>query len=238
MNHYIYIFVLIISFFTLMDVSLAEDSTDGQLLSPTVLVVDLDGDGVELIPLNQSEMYFDIDGDGLAERTAWVNPDDGILRVGHLLQDRNPSIVMENIRNSTLDVLNRVYEADINKNGIYDPDDLWVTAVKKVDDNLTFAISKRGDVLNFNKDNLIKCDLEYFSYDKSTDYILFQKKENINLKCKGQPAFTSIEEVRLPYEDTNIQWVNFCNTLKKWKYDHMTYTRYCGMYSEINDATR
>ena len=36
--------------------------------------------------------------------------------------------------------------------------------------------------------------------------ILFQKKENINLKCKGQPAFTSIEEVRLPYEDTNIQF--------------------------------
>ena len=43
------------------------------------LVLDLDGDGVEVTSLLGSEVHFDYDGDGFAERTAWVSPDDGIL---------------------------------------------------------------------------------------------------------------------------------------------------------------
>jgi hypothetical protein len=47
------------------------------------LVLDLDGDGVELsslgFGLNASTTYFDIDNDGFAERTAWVRGGDGLL---------------------------------------------------------------------------------------------------------------------------------------------------------------
>lgn len=43
------------------------------------LVLDLDSDGVELTALAGSSVHFDYDGDGLAERTGWVSPDDGIL---------------------------------------------------------------------------------------------------------------------------------------------------------------
>ncbi len=43
------------------------------------LVLDLDGDGVELIDLAQSPVFFDIDKDGFAERIGWVAPDDGLL---------------------------------------------------------------------------------------------------------------------------------------------------------------
>ncbi|RWI50097.1 MAG: hypothetical protein EOR16_31090 [Mesorhizobium sp.] len=43
------------------------------------LVLDLDGDGVELSPLAGSTVHFDYDGDGFAERTGWVSADDGIL---------------------------------------------------------------------------------------------------------------------------------------------------------------
>ena len=48
------------------------------------IVIDLDGDGLELSPLSGSSVYFDLDGDGWAERTGWVNADDGLLAV-----DRN-----------------------------------------------------------------------------------------------------------------------------------------------------
>lgn len=45
------------------------------------LVVDLDGDGIELTEFDSdtTTTWFDIDGDGFAEQTAWVDADDGLL---------------------------------------------------------------------------------------------------------------------------------------------------------------
>ena len=43
------------------------------------IVIDLDGDGVEIKPLDRSTTTFDIDNDGYKERTAWVGADDGML---------------------------------------------------------------------------------------------------------------------------------------------------------------
>jgi Peptidase M10 serralysin C terminal/RTX calcium-binding nonapeptide repeat (4 copies) len=51
-------------------------SGDG-LASPIVL--DLDGDGLEITSGRNTAVYFDIDGDGLRELTNWVMPDDGLL---------------------------------------------------------------------------------------------------------------------------------------------------------------
>lgn len=48
------------------------------LLSDPV-VLDLDGDGIELRPLASSLTSFDLDGDGVAERVGWVSPHDGLL---------------------------------------------------------------------------------------------------------------------------------------------------------------
>ena len=42
------------------------------------LVLDLDGDGVELLGLG-SGVTFDVDADGVREATGWVGPDDGLL---------------------------------------------------------------------------------------------------------------------------------------------------------------
>jgi len=43
------------------------------------LVLDLDGDGIELVALAASQAHFDFGGDGFAERTGWVAADDGLL---------------------------------------------------------------------------------------------------------------------------------------------------------------
>jgi hypothetical protein len=48
------------------------------------VVLDLDGDGLELISAADSHARFDIDGDGRWERIGWVGADDGILAL-----DRN-----------------------------------------------------------------------------------------------------------------------------------------------------
>ena len=43
------------------------------------IVLDLDGDGVELVALEDSTTFYDINGDGYRERMAWAPADDGFL---------------------------------------------------------------------------------------------------------------------------------------------------------------
>ena len=47
------------------------------------VVLDMDGDGVELIPMAENSVLFDIDTDGLLEEVAWVSGDDAILAYDH-----------------------------------------------------------------------------------------------------------------------------------------------------------
>ena len=48
------------------------------------IVFDLDGDGIELVSLSASDVWFDMDEDGIADKTGWVSADDGLLAL-----DRN-----------------------------------------------------------------------------------------------------------------------------------------------------
>lgn len=43
------------------------------------LVVDLGTDGIRLTSVHEREVFFDSAGDGIAERTGWVGPEDGLL---------------------------------------------------------------------------------------------------------------------------------------------------------------
>ena len=43
------------------------------------LILDLNGDGLVTTSLDQSGVYFDLDSNGFAERTAWVDANDGLL---------------------------------------------------------------------------------------------------------------------------------------------------------------
>jgi hypothetical protein len=43
------------------------------------LVLDLDGNGLDLVRRDASNVYFDIDSDGFAEKTGWLSGNDGFL---------------------------------------------------------------------------------------------------------------------------------------------------------------
>ena len=54
-----------------------QDPVKNPPVSP--LVLDLNGDGLDLISLGNSNAYFDLDANGFAEHTAWIGGDDGFL---------------------------------------------------------------------------------------------------------------------------------------------------------------
>lgn len=56
-----------------------DDDINGPVDFKDPIVIDLDGDGVEITPLNASHTTFDFDNDGFEEKTAWVGAGDGIL---------------------------------------------------------------------------------------------------------------------------------------------------------------
>ncbi len=90
------------------------------------IMLDLDGDGVELVPLEDSTAFFDINGDGYRERMAWVSADDGFLAYdkdddGRIAEHDELSFVsyVEGARTD----LEGLRHFDTDRDGQLDPDD-------------------------------------------------------------------------------------------------------------------
>ncbi len=86
------------------------------------LVIDLDGDGIELVSLANSQAYFDFDEDGFAEKTGWAAPDDGFL-----FRDKNGDGVASGIGelfgNLEDDGFTELAKLDSNGDGVIDAND-------------------------------------------------------------------------------------------------------------------
>lgn len=67
------------------DVSTEHDEQESNLTTTykDSLVLDIDGDGLELSGVQNSPAYFDVDADGVAEKTGWVGADDAILVIDY-----------------------------------------------------------------------------------------------------------------------------------------------------------
>ncbi|MBA3512303.1 calcium-binding protein [Sphingomonas sp.] len=93
----------------------------GDILSDPI-VLDLDGDGVELTALAQSTTMFDLDGDGVAERTGWVSPQDGLL-----VHDVNGNGAVDGVAelfgSANVDGFDELKTLDANNDGRIDAND-------------------------------------------------------------------------------------------------------------------
>ncbi|WP_177198552.1 hypothetical protein [Novosphingobium sp. CF614] len=90
------------------------------------IVLDLDGDGIELVDYGSSEISFDMDLDGIADRTGWAAADDGFLAL-----DRNGNGQIDDISEisfvgdveGALTDLEGLQAFDTNGNGLLDAGD-------------------------------------------------------------------------------------------------------------------
>ena len=92
------------------------------------LILDLDGDGVELISYADSEVTFDVDNDQMTERTGWVSGSDGML-----VHDKNGDGVINDITETISEYYNPEDGSIADLEGKYSQDGL--DALSKLDSN-------------------------------------------------------------------------------------------------------
>lgn len=81
------------------------------------IIIDMDGDGLELVRLRDSRVNFDLDNNGIAERTGWLKGDDAFL-----VRDLNRNGVIDNQRemlgvDSVSSALDKLKAYDTNNDG-------------------------------------------------------------------------------------------------------------------------
>ncbi|TND06010.1 MAG: Hemolysin-type calcium-binding repeat 2 copies family protein [Rhodocyclaceae bacterium] len=86
------------------------------------VVLDLDGDGIELIAKNVSRAWYDLDGKGARFHTGWVGADDGLLAIddngdGEISSGREIAFSLytpENATDTDMEALATVFDTDHN----------------------------------------------------------------------------------------------------------------------------
>ncbi len=136
---------------------------------PSPLVLDLDGDGVETVSVDQGT-YFDHDSNGFAENTGWVGTDDGLL-----VRDLNENGVIDDGTelfgiNSVLSsgaIAENGFEAlsdlDSNEDGVFNSLDTAWNSVKVWKDADQDGITDEGELVTLENAGVTGINLNYTS---------------------------------------------------------------------------
>ncbi|MGH1470853.1 MAG: calcium-binding protein [Cellvibrionaceae bacterium] len=122
------------------------------------LVLDLDGDGIELSSLLESKVFWDIDEDGFAENTGWVDADDGLLAID-LDSDGSISYHTELFGSLTEDGFTDLATLDSNLDGVIDANDAQFSDLLVWKDINQNAISGSDELFSLTELNITEIDL-------------------------------------------------------------------------------
>ena len=142
------------------------------------LVLDLNGDGVQTTRLSNSftqGVHFNLDATGLAENTAWVDAQDGLL-VRDLNGDGQINSGRELFGNHTLlhngaqaaNGFEALKELDNNADGVVDANDALFASLKVWKDTNSDGVSDAGELLTLAQAGVKSFNVSYTSSD-STD---------------------------------------------------------------------
>jgi Ca2+-binding RTX toxin-like protein len=117
------------------------------------IVLDLNGDGVQLISYENSSVVFDVDNDQYAERTGWASANDGIL-----VHDKNGDGVINDITETiseyyvenVADGLDALKTLDSNQDGLFDKNDSMWEILRVWQDANSNGVTDAGELKTLN----------------------------------------------------------------------------------------
>lgn len=132
------------------------------------IVLDLDGDGIELIPLTQSATMFDLDGDGELERTGWVSPQDGFL-----VHDANGNGTVDGVGelfgSANVDGYDELETLDSNNDGRIDASDAEFLELRVWRDLNSDGISTADELQTLTEAGISSLSLAYSQMNQDVD---------------------------------------------------------------------
>ena len=128
------------------------------------IVLDLDGDGIELIPISDSATWFDIKNDGTLHQTSWVGTDDGLLAYdengdGKITNGKEIAFADRTALATDTDLEALASEFDSNKDGVLDSKDANFDKFKIWQDKNSNGISETGEVKSLNDAGILSLSL-------------------------------------------------------------------------------
>lgn len=140
-------------------------------ITPSPLIVDLDGDGVETSG-KENGIYFDHDGNGFAEKSGWVGKDDGLLVRdinGNGQIDDGTELFGNNSVLSSGKKAENGFEAlkdlDSNHDGVFDNKDAAWNEVKVWKDSNQNGLVEDGELITLEQANVSGINLAYQNKD-------------------------------------------------------------------------
>ncbi|MDF1751630.1 MAG: DUF5801 repeats-in-toxin domain-containing protein [Verrucomicrobiales bacterium] len=129
-------------------------------ISPVTL--DLDGDGLEFIPLSE-QLMFDFDGDGNLDQSAWVGPDDALLAIDlngdGLVNDGSEVVFTQHAEGAETDLEGLALAYDSNHDGKLDANDDEFSLFGVWQDKNSNGINEEGEFMSLEEAGIVSIDL-------------------------------------------------------------------------------
>ncbi|MDC0657826.1 hypothetical protein N6L27_07465 [Leisingera sp. SS27] len=168
---------------------------DGAFPCPPIspLVIDLDGDGIELLSLEHSDVHFDLDNNGFAEKTGWVSPDDALLA----LDLNNNGVIDNQAELFGNDVghengFSKLSELDSNGDGIIDASDDQFSDLLLWQDLNSSGTSEENELQGLSQAGLIRIDLNAATVSETNEGNLISDRSSVTW---SDGSSSSIEDV-------------------------------------------
>ncbi|MCJ8325164.1 MAG: hypothetical protein HRU29_11895 [Rhizobiales bacterium] len=136
------------------------------VISP--LVLDLDGDGLDIISLENSNAYFDLNENGFAEKTAWIAPDDAFLALD-INGNGQIDDLSELFGGQYVNGFTSLAQHDDNADGVIDANDSVYSDLLLWQDANGNGISEASELSSLASQGITSIDLEASYIDKWED---------------------------------------------------------------------